>query len=407
MKSHFYFTIAILIFFILRINSTLVAADSVYSFKIQGTASSGDIPTTAGNNANGLSITGQVGNWALITTAANTATDDGVTLTFDAANSSGEWGNTTGARSFFSGAIRIGTFLTAERDLNWTLSGLTPDAYYDMIWYNKGTPDNRAPNTGVDGFDAGNGIGVSGPHDADKDQNFESVRANSSGEITGTWFLSGGLEDITAVAGVQVKQGLNPDGQVSLSANTLVGNSPIGTFVGNLSYNLSDVNTDYSLGLSGDNLHFQILKTSDNLISSLRTNATLSSGNYYNITISANSNSGNTTSSNLIIGTSIPTTPLIIVSADIGTSISGNTEIASLSIAGNDTVTYAVTDGRTDLIAIYNNKLVAKIGSESSWGPKGSVYYATLVATIAGGSSSVIVKVEIKNAATGTIIIFN
>ena len=91
----------------------------------------------------------------------------------------------------------------------WTLTGLTPNASYDMIWYNKreSPGETRHPNTGVTGFDAGSGVGASGPLDADRDQNFVGVQADATGTISGTWFLAGGAQDITAVAGVQVTAG--------------------------------------------------------------------------------------------------------------------------------------------------------------------------------------------------------
>jgi len=190
----------------------LARADTVYSFNMQGNASfSGDVSTNY--NPNGLSITGQVGTWAMITTTAPSNTDDGVTLVFGTPPTIPVWGSTTGdsgTPSFRNNAIRLGTFLSSPTDIPWTLTGLEPNATYDMIWYNKrGSPttpggENRAPNTGVNGFDAGNGVGASGPHDADKDQNFHAVKADGSGTISGTWFLAGGLEDITAVAGIQI-----------------------------------------------------------------------------------------------------------------------------------------------------------------------------------------------------------
>jgi len=164
---------------------------------------SGDVP--AANNPNGLQIVGETDTWADIWTGTPSATDDGVTLAFTAA----AWGGTVGdARGNNVGrdALRLGTFLGGAADIPWTLTGLTPNALYDMTWYNKRESPGAArhPNIGVDGFDAGNGVGASAPLDGDKDQNFIGVQADAAGTISGTWFLAGGEQDITAVAGVQV-----------------------------------------------------------------------------------------------------------------------------------------------------------------------------------------------------------
>jgi len=205
---------------------TMSANAAVYSFNMgNGPDMSGDV--AAANNPNGLQITGEGNTWANIWTATPSATEDGVTLTFTPP----DWGGTVGDSSINMryDAIRNGTFLANEGDIPWTLTGLAPNAYYDMIWYNKrGSPttpggENRAPNTGVTGFDAGNGVGASGPHDADKDQNFVGVQADGSGAISGTWFLAGGLEDITAVAGVQVTEGIPEPSTLTLLALGLLG----------------------------------------------------------------------------------------------------------------------------------------------------------------------------------------
>ena len=194
---------------VLALTTGPAGADLVHSFDIGGSTATGDLPTDDTGNPNGLQITGQVGDWASISTGTPFATDDGVRLTFTPPDWGGTVGDSRGVN--FGRAIRIGSFLANEADVPWTLSGLTPNVFYDMIWYNKRTTpgENRAPNTGVTGFDAGNGIGASAPLDADKDQNFIGVQADENGMIFGTWFLLGGLDDITAVTGVQVA--LNPD----------------------------------------------------------------------------------------------------------------------------------------------------------------------------------------------------
>ena len=134
-------------------------------------------------------------------------TDDAVTLTFGG-GSIPIWGNTAGddRGNASAGAIRMGSFLAGAGDIPWIISGLQANAFYDMIWYNKRVSpgENRAPNSGVTGFDAGNGIGAAGPLDGDKDQNFIGVQADGIGDISGTWFKVGGLDDIGAVGAVQI-----------------------------------------------------------------------------------------------------------------------------------------------------------------------------------------------------------
>ena len=186
-------------------NAATIAGDGVASFDLGNSVGAGGDIT---NNPNGLSITGQTGAWAHITTGGSgAATDDGVTLTFGSGGTP-IWGNTAGDdRGIGSaGAIRLGTFLGGAVDIPWVISGLTPGASYDMIWYNKRVSPGEArhPNTGVTGFDAGNGVGASAPLDGDQDQNFIGVQADGSGNISGTWFLAGGTQDITAVTGVQI-----------------------------------------------------------------------------------------------------------------------------------------------------------------------------------------------------------
>jgi len=185
-----------------------IGGDGVASFDLGTQVGSGDIT----HNPNALTITGQSGSWASITTGSPSATDDGVTLTFTPSDWGGTAGDDRGTGS--TNAIRLGSFLTNEADIPWTITGLTAGAYYDMIWYNKRAfagGENRAPNSAVTGFDAGNGVGAIAPLDGDRDQNFIGVQADGSGTISGTWFLAGGLDDITAVTGVQVVDSSVPE----------------------------------------------------------------------------------------------------------------------------------------------------------------------------------------------------
>ena len=192
-----------------------ISGDGVASFNLGTNTVSGDVPT----NANGLSISGQTGNWANITVGSGTASDDGVTLTFtppDLVNGSG-WGGTVGNRDAVGAqAIRIGTFLTNEGDVPFTITGLDPNGFYDIIFYNKNLGETRHPNVGISGFDAGNGDGNAAPIDADRDQNFVGVQADGFGTISGTWFLAGSSQDISAIAGVQVTDGVPEPSSLAL-----------------------------------------------------------------------------------------------------------------------------------------------------------------------------------------------
>lgn len=178
-------------------------AATIHSFNLQGGVITGDMGTVAnGLNADGLQITGTTVDWSVINTGTPSATNNGATLTFVPQ----DWGGTVGNRgSVGANAIRNGSFLSNEADIPWTISGLTPNGVYNMVWYAKNLTETRRPNTGVAGFDAGNGVGASGTHDGDGDQNFVGVQADGAGTISGTWFLAGGQQDITAVAGVQLE----------------------------------------------------------------------------------------------------------------------------------------------------------------------------------------------------------
>ena len=205
----------------------------------------GDVPTES--NQDGLQFTGTHGTWANITTDTPSTTSNGITLTFDPANG---WQNTHGTRgSMGSGGLRIYPDITSG-DLPWTLTGLTLHAFYDMIWYSKNLNEKRTPHTGIDGFDAGNGIGASASLDADRDQNFIGVQADANGTISGTWFRDGGEDIITAVAGVQIGISGVPDttppavtrlqpphnalGTAPLSRPTVQFNEPVQRGTGNI-----------------------------------------------------------------------------------------------------------------------------------------------------------------------------
>ena len=202
--------------------------------------------------------------------------------------------------------------------------------------------------------------------------------------------------------------GLSGGNNINVSGNIIVSNSPIGTFIGNVNYSLSTANTSYSLGASGDNLLFDLLSTDNTMVGEIRSSSLLSSSSLYNITISADNNSGNTESGNLIIGaTGSGMAPLPIFSAEVN-NISGNRIIAlAESSSGGDAITYSLIAGRTDLISMSGANLVVDYNSTSKWGGVGSSYYVTLNCENSGNSTSVIVKVTVSSRATGTIIKFN
>lgn len=190
---------------------------------------------------------------------------------------------------------------------------------------------------------------------------------------------------------------------VALSGNTLVSNSPIGTFVGNVTYDLSSSNTLYTLGNSGDNLLFDMYTTDNNIVGALRSKDLLTSGNIYNITVTGNNLSGNVDSNDFTIGATNVISPLMLVNADV--TASANAVIATMeSLSGGETVTYSITAGREDLMDISGNNLIVQPDSVSSWGA--GPYYVTLTANTSGNTSSVAVKVEVTPAASGTLIRF-
>ena len=183
-----------------------IGGDGVASFNLGGgTAPSGDVPNAI--NLNGLELLGQSGAWAQI--SPNSGTDDGVMLEFDTTNG---WGGTVGNRGAVgTRAQRVGTPIGSTGDLTFTVTGLAPNAYYDFIFYNKNLGETRHPWVGINGFDAGNGIGAVAPLDADLDQNFVGVQADGTGTISGTWFRDGASQTLTAIAGVQIKDSTVPE----------------------------------------------------------------------------------------------------------------------------------------------------------------------------------------------------
>lgn len=199
--------------------------------------------------------------------------------------------------------------------------------------------------------------------------------------------------------------GVSSSPYVALSSNTLMAGLPKGTFIGNLTYPpySSNINSFTFIG-GADDSFFQILATGNSAISELRTNSILST-NTYNISIHADNNSGNTSSGNFEISVGSASAPLINVDAEVAL-ISGNNVIATLvsSNSNFEAITYALSSGRTDLLDIDGENLVVKVGSESSWGGVGAVYSTILTASSVSGSSSVVVNVEVKNRARGTII---
>ena len=165
-----------------------------------------------------------------LTSGKSPATESGATLEFDLSGAGTAWGGTAGdtrGDGVVTRAIRVGTAIGPSADIPWTLTGLTVNGFYDMIWYNKRNSPGKTRhlNTGVTGFNVGNGVGASGPLDADKDQNFVGVQADGSGTISGTWFhlcpsCGAGL---SAVAGVQVTAAVSEPAGFALAALSLLG----------------------------------------------------------------------------------------------------------------------------------------------------------------------------------------
>lgn len=221
----------------------------------------------------------------------------------------------------------------------------------------------------------------------------ENNGGNNNGTTQGTFIDNIVLE--ASIAGI------------SLTNVSIPSNDPIGTFVGNISYNLSGNNTTYSLGTGGDNLLFEVLGTGNAIIGELRNNAFLASGNSYSITISANNNSGNVDTQDYLILASASTGPSHTASVDVRHGPSDGSLVATMeSSSGLLTTTYSLESGRTDLFTIDGNSL--KVANASSWGGIGTEYYVKLGVTDSLSQTSYLtVKVSVSKRPRGTIILIN
>ena len=74
---------------------------------------------------------------------------------------------------------------TPGAEIPWSISGLTPNASYDLILFSNSAGQSGA--FAIPGFDAGNGIGAPVTADTNGDGNFFSVPADGSGVISGTF----------------------------------------------------------------------------------------------------------------------------------------------------------------------------------------------------------------------------
>ncbi len=96
--------------------------------------------------------------------------------------------------------------------VDWELTGLTPNASYDMIFF--GTVGNREdPFFSIDGHDAGNGVGNPVDEDTERDGNFTDVLADGTGKISGTFAYGGTSTAVGAAsnwAGLQFQEQLVP-----------------------------------------------------------------------------------------------------------------------------------------------------------------------------------------------------
>jgi hypothetical protein len=384
--------------------------DGVYSFRMRGVTLSGDVPVSI--NTNGLQLTGQVGEWAIIPVATNedgkaSATDDGVTLEFDLSDPGAMWEGASGSRTdgvfhlgVLNGAIRTRSGMGATNDIPWIITGLTPNAYYDMVWYNKTVVQQRWPNSGVDGFNGGNGIGASAIRDSEGDQNFEGVQADGTGKITGKWYLTnvGSSEDITAVAGVQLKEAVTLVSELQLSSTEVASNASPGTVVGNLAVTYTNVD-QYVLLEVDDHDYFDILEGGTNLLT-----ATWMDSASYDISILAtNTTSGFSTTTNFTI-TVTAATPVFSVAAEVAYPVTDGDVVgtAQTSCSGG---AFSTINGRTDLF--YFDGAVLKATNAASWGGVGTTNYVTIRATAGGQTDDLIVAVEVVNTVTsGTVFRF-
>ncbi len=123
-------------------------------------------------NANGLQITATSFGTIATGNGEKIVTVDGITFTFniDSAEYVGAWQD----RSEILGSVNPGRY---TGPVPWSLTGLVPGGLYDIAFLML----NGRPGTWTI-----DGVGSATP-DADSDSNFEDVRANGSGVISGTW----------------------------------------------------------------------------------------------------------------------------------------------------------------------------------------------------------------------------
>ncbi|MFT5465216.1 MAG: putative phosphodiesterase [Verrucomicrobiales bacterium] len=165
-------------------------------------------------NADGLKLEGQEDAWhelrIRITPGADTTTelkvDSGAgVFTFNPGNAA--------AYQAFGGSgddlRQDGVLLTSETPgpIAWSLTGLTPRAGYDLIFFARS--DNGIRGNPVDFAIAGHGADEPVELDSDNDGNFTSVAADASGEIHGTFALRSG-EDHSGWAGLQFRENSDP-----------------------------------------------------------------------------------------------------------------------------------------------------------------------------------------------------
>ena len=156
---------------------------------------SGDLGTTF--NPNGLDLPGQVGAWHGVSPVSGTGYDTGSgTLTL-----SGLWSPWDNAPSTDSDLRHDVLSFNGAGTVSWTLSGLTPDTQYDLIFFGQWQDDaGSLVRSNPSAYSIGDGDPVT--LDADYDGNFTDVVA-VGGVISGKWESGGGT---SSWSGMQFEQ---------------------------------------------------------------------------------------------------------------------------------------------------------------------------------------------------------
>jgi hypothetical protein len=295
---------------------------------------------------------------------------------------------TTGATSGYNWSTHPGY-------CEWELSGLTPSAYYDLIFY--GGAPSRPCSISIAGYTATN--------DAEGDENFTGVKADGSGKIVGTWNQPTGDGEISNFGGVQIAEAPSPDPGVFLSADTVPSNAPPGTLIGNLSMNNTNGTFSYTLEATGDYTYFDIASSSTNL----RTAKWIDSASYSISIKGSNSVDGFTVTNDFTVRVdAVDPHIAFTVSATMDATPNGSEVVGILSAAewpAAGGIGFDIVGGREELFTISGNTNIMQIAG-SDPGPSGSTNYLTIRATNSVATSYLQIACTVGSSASATVFRF-